>query len=26
MNMNPETIQEWVNIVKKMVRYDYVDL
>jgi deoxyadenosine/deoxycytidine kinase len=26
MNMNPETIQEWVDIVKKMVRHDYIDL
>jgi deoxyadenosine/deoxycytidine kinase len=26
MNLNPETIQEWVDIVKKIVRYDYVDL
>ena len=26
MNMNPETIQEWVDLVKKMVKYDYIDL
>ena len=26
MNLNPETIQEWVDIVKKMVRHDYIDL